>query len=124
MYKILVVDDEPRIAKVLQNFLVKSGFQVTQALGGEEAIKILNSGLKIDLMMVDMKMPKVTGLEVVKEMKRINKKIPVIILTGSIDADKHLVTLKEMGFGSEDIAYKPVDLFALLDAVKMKLKIA
>jgi DNA-binding NtrC family response regulator len=121
MFKILVVDDEPRIAKVLQEFLVKEGFETITALGGEEAIKILNSDIKIDLMVLDIKMPKLTGLDVLKEMKRINKKIPTVILTGSIDAGKYLVDLKKLGYTPGDINYKPVDLFVLLDIVKKRL---
>jgi len=123
MYKILVVDDEPRIGKVLQDFLVKSGFEVTQVLGGEEAIKLLNSEMKIDLMVLDMKMPKVRGTDVIKEMVRINKEIPTIILTGSIEAGKYLTDLIKFGYTEKDILYKPLDLFLLLDMVKKKLKI-
>ena len=123
MFKILVVDDEPRIAKVLQEFLVKEGFEAITALGGEEAIKILNSEMKIDLMVLDMKMPKVTGTDVIKEMERIKRKIPTIILTGSVDAEKYLIDLIKFGYTEKDILYKPVDLFLLLDMVKKKLKI-
>ena len=123
MYKILVVDDEPGIAKVLQDFLVKSGFAVTQSLGGEEAMKILNSEAKTDLMVLDMKMPKVTGMDVIKEAERIKRKIPTIILTGSVDAEKYLIDLAKFGYTEKDILYKPVDLFLLLDMVKKKLKV-
>jgi DNA-binding NtrC family response regulator len=123
MYKILVVDDEPGIAKVLQDFLVKSGFAVTQSLGGEEALKILNSETKTDLMVLDMKMPKLTGMDVLKEMEGIKRKIPTIILTGSVDAEKYLIDLAKFGYTEKDILYKPVDLFLLLDMVKKKLKI-
>jgi DNA-binding NtrC family response regulator len=123
MYKILVVDDEPGIAKLLQDFLVKSGFAVTQSLGGEEALKILNSETKTDLMVLDMKMPKLTGMDVLKEMEGIKRKIPTIILTGSVDAEKYLIDLAKFGYTEKDILYKPVDLFLLLDMVKKKLKI-
>ncbi len=123
MYKILVVDDEPRIAKVLHDFLIKMGFEVTTAAGGEKAIEILDSGIKPDLIILDMKMPKVTGPEVLKYMQGINCNAPVIILTGSIDAEKYLQDLKELNFSAKNIVYKPVDLFILLEAVKKKLKI-
>lgn len=123
MYKILVVDDEPQIAKILQDFLVKSGFEVTQVLGGGEAIKILNSKMKTDLMVLDMKMPKITGMDVLREMERIKRKIPTIILTGSVDAEKYLIDFIKFGYTEKDILYKPLDLFLLLDIVKKKLKI-
>ena len=122
MYKILAVDDEPRIAEVLHEFLTKAGFDVKNVLGGREAIEIIKSDIKIDLMVLDMKMPKVTGFDVIKEMERINKKLPTIILTGSIDAEKYLGGLRALGYTREDILHKPVDLFELLDAVKKKLQ--
>lgn len=121
MYRILIVDDEAGIANVLEAFLLKSGFAVTKALSGEEAINILSSDIKIDLMVLDIKMPKVSGVDVLLKMQKINKKIPTIILSGSVDAEKYLFSITELGFATEDILYKPVDLFQLLDMVKKKL---
>jgi DNA-binding response OmpR family regulator len=118
------VDDEPNIVKVFETFLIKNGFEVIKAAGGEEAIKVLNSDTKIDLMLLDMKMPKVGGIDIINEMVRINKKIPAIILTGSVDAEKYLIDLKVLGYGREDILYKPADLFELLELIKKKLGIA
>lgn len=124
MYRILVVDDEPKIVKVFETLLIKNGFEVIKAAGGEEAKKILNSAAKIDLMLLDMKMPKVGGFDVINEMARINKKIPTIILTGSVDAEIYLIDLKALGYSREDILYKPADIFELLALVKKKLGIA
>ena len=121
MPKILVVDDEEGIRRVLVEFLAKMGFEIIQASGGEEAVGLLRSGAEMDLMVIDMKMPKVAGLEVLKEKKNLNNVRPVIILTGSIDAEKHYPELKELGLGADDIIYKPVDLFELLNMVKNKL---
>lgn len=123
MHKILIVDDEEKIRDVLAKFLVKAGFEVIQAPGGQEAIEILRQDGKIDLMVLDMKMPEVSGVDILQEMRNLNKTLPVILLTGSIDAEKYLISLKELGFAEENICYKPVDLFALLDLVKKKLVI-
>ncbi|MFH1398166.1 MAG: response regulator [Candidatus Omnitrophota bacterium] len=125
MPKILVVDDEEGIRRVLVEFLAKMGFEIIQASGGEEAIELLRPGLEMDLMVIDMKMPKVGGLEVLKEKKNLNDVRPVIILTGSIDAEEYYSSgLKELGLGPGDVIYKPVDLFSLLDTVKKKLHMA
>jgi DNA-binding response OmpR family regulator len=121
MYKILVIDDEQEIVKILEEFLTKAGFSVITAAGGEEGIKVLNSAQKLDLMIMDMRMPKVNGVDVLKEMKRINKNIPIIILTGSIDASRHEKDLKELGYSRDDIVSKPIDLFSLLAMAKKKL---
>lgn len=122
MPKILVVDDEEQIRRILAEFLAKIGFEVIQVSTGEEAIGLLRLGVEMDLMVVDMKMPEVGGLEVLKEKKNLHNVRPVIILTGSVDAEKDYASgLKELGLGPGDIIYKPVDLFSLLDAVKKKL---
>jgi DNA-binding NtrC family response regulator len=123
MYKILVVDDEQKIAQILKEFLIKMGFDVIMALGGAAAIDILLSDTKIDLMLLDMKMPHVVGFDVLKKMKDMNKEIKTVILTGSVDADLYRSELAKLDYRAEDIVFKPVDLFVLLDAVKKKLEI-
>lgn len=121
MQKILIVDDETRIVEVMENFLRRMGFEIIKAMGGEEAIKVLHSDTTPDLMVVDMKMPKITGVDVIKEMHELNKKIPAIILTGSIDVAEFLRDLSALGFTEDDILTKPIDLFMLLEMVKKKL---
>jgi len=120
-YKILVVDDEPEIVKILEMFLAKSGFEVITALGGEKGLEALHSGIKPNLMILDMKMPKVRGIDVLKEMKSLNKEWPVIILSGSIDTKKHDEELKNLGCDQSEYFIKPVDLKILLGAVKKAL---
>ena len=123
MPKILVVDDEEGVRRVLVEFLAKMGFEIIQASTGEEAIGLLRSGVKMDLMVIDMKMPKIGGLEVLKEKNNLNDVRPAIILTGSVDAEKHYACgFKKLGLGPGDIIYKPVDLFELLNMVKNKLQ--
>lgn len=121
MNKILVVDDEPQIVGILKELLTKNGFKVMTAGGGEKAIEILKSDAKIDLMLLDMKMPGVKGTEVLEEIDRLNKHISCIILTGSIDAQKYKAELKRLGLSMDSILYKPIDLHLLLDMVKKKL---
>lgn len=122
-YKILVVDDEPEIVKILEEFLAKMDFEVMAAIGGEKGLEHINSRAKIDLMVLDMKMPKVKGLDVLRGLKQANRNIPVIILTGSIDAPKHKEELEELGYSLGDIQQKPINLYQLLDMVKKKLGI-
>ena len=123
MYKILVVDDEQKIAQILKEFLNKMGFDVITAPGGAAAIDIVHSDTKIDLMLLDMKMPDVAGFDVLNAMKDMNKKIKTVILTGSVDADLYQNELAKLDYHPDDIVYKPVDLFILLEAVKNKLGI-
>jgi two-component system response regulator AdeR len=124
MNKILVVDDEERIADITEKFLKMNGFDVLKAVGGEEAIRILSTDIQFDLMLLDMKMPKVNGMDVIQKKAELGKKFPVLLLTGSIDAEKYLEELKDKGFTAEDILYKPIDLSELLEKVRTKLNIA
>ncbi|MCD6228409.1 MAG: response regulator [Candidatus Omnitrophica bacterium] len=120
MAKILVIDDEYQILDILERFLVKMGFQVITALGGEEGIKAIDSQ-DVDLIILDMKMPKVTGIDVLKELRKKEKKMPVLILSGSLGIVREVELLKELGYTQEDIVTKPIDLFNLLERVRSKL---
>jgi DNA-binding response OmpR family regulator len=123
MSQILIVDDEERIAEIIEKFLKIHGFDVLKALGGEEAVSILSLDAQIDLMVLDLKMPRVSGLRVIEEKERVGKKFPVLLLTGSVDAEKYLTVLGDKGFAADDILYKPIDLSELLERIKKKLNI-
>jgi CheY-like chemotaxis protein len=119
MHKILVVDDER--PTVLQNFLTSMGFEVAVVSGGEKAIQVLNSGIKPDLLVLDMQMPEVAGTEVLEHMQCIHCNIPTIVLTSSTEAQDYFRDLQELGLGPENIVFKPVDLVVLLETVKVTL---
>lgn len=123
-HKIVVVDDETKIADILEKFLLKQGFEVVKITEAKRAIEFLRSGEPFDLFITDMKMPVFTGMDVLKEKQALNNTAPFILLTGSIDAEKRLEegAFKEVACTPEDICYKPVDLFALLEMIRRKLK--
>jgi len=116
MDKILVVDDEPEIVNTLEEFLTKRGFGVITASDGSQAVEIINSGDEIDLVLLDIKMPKMQGVDV---LKKINRQIPVIVLTGSVD-EKYAEEVRDMGYGNVDVLSKPIDLYLLLNSIKRK----
>lgn len=78
--KVLVVDDESRMRKLVKDFLNKKGFMVLEAANGEEAIDIFFSDNSINLLILDIMMPKMDGWEVVKEVRKVSK-VPIIMLT-------------------------------------------
>jgi len=116
VYKILAVDDEPEICKIIDKFLTKKGYCVMVAYSGEEALARLDRE-KMDLIILDKKMSGIGGLGVLHELKRRKSGIPVIILTGSLGARDE--EAKEMG--SLDILHKPIDLNQLLEKVNHRL---
>ena len=121
MTKIMVVDDEKQILDIYSALLVKKGFEVIQASGGKEACDVLLSGVPLDLIILDMKMPQVTGLDVLNLRHKLRNSTPVIIVSGSMGQEEAYRGLEEFGFKVEDILYKPVDLYLLLDMINKKL---
>jgi len=78
--KILIVDDESRMRKLVKDFLVREGYRVLEAGDGEAAMDIFYENKDIDLMILDVMMPKMDGWQVCREIRKISK-IPVIMLT-------------------------------------------
>ena len=78
--KILVVDDEARLRKLVKDFLRKHNFDVVEAADGEEALDIFFSDKSITLVICDIMMPRINGYEVVKEIRRYSD-VPIIMLT-------------------------------------------
>ena len=79
--KILVVDDESRMRKLVKDFLTKKNFQVLEAGNGEEAMDIFYEEKDIALIILDVMMPKKSGLQVLKELRAEGCKTPILLLT-------------------------------------------
>lgn len=114
---ILVVDDEPDLCKTLKKVLGKEGYQVLTATSGLEALKIMKRE-KIDLLLVDLKMPGIDGIEVLRRSKKAKRTVPSVILT----AHESLSSAREsMALGAIDYLTKPFDLKEVLSVVKEAL---
>jgi DNA-binding response OmpR family regulator len=122
MPKILAVDDEVAILSIIEKFLTKSGYEVIVKNNGKDAIDIISTSDDIDMIVLDIKMPGLTGIDVLKTMRKMKKNIPVAILSGSIGIQENVGVLNELGFEEEDVLYKPIDLFELLKRIKHTLK--
>ncbi|MGB2599007.1 MAG: response regulator [Candidatus Omnitrophota bacterium] len=115
MAKIMIVDDEQEILSLLELFLTKNGFQVVKCPGGRSAIETVTADKAIDLAVLDRRMPDVDGSVVLEEIRKLNRGIPVILLTGSLgDQTRDLEV--------DDFLMKPIDLNELLEKVKKLLK--
>lgn len=114
---ILVVDDEDALRMVLSSELSSSGYEVTTASDGDEAITVIQNK-KFDLVLLDIKMPKVDGFEVLKFIKKNFPAIKVIMLTGFADLKNAIESKKH---GAEDFVSKPYDLVDLLTTIERVL---
>ncbi len=87
--KILVVDDESRMRKLVRDFLVKNGYDVLEAGDGEEALDIFYKQKDIALIVLDVMMPKLDGRQVCREIRE-SSKVPIIMLTARADEQDEL----------------------------------
>ena len=116
--KILVVDDESRMRKLVKDFLTKKNFQVLEAGNGEEARDIFYEEKDIALIILDVMMPKMDGWEVCREIRK-NSKVPIIMLTARSDERDEL-----LGFdlGVDEYISKPFSPKILVARVEAILR--
>lgn len=81
--KVLVVDDESRMRKLVRDFLVKDGYSVVEAADGEEAVDVFMSDKDISLIILDVMMPKLDGYGVAEEVRKMSD-VPIIMLTAKV----------------------------------------
>jgi len=120
--RILVVDDEEQIRKVVGTTLKKGGYDVEEAGDGAKAIEILNSGenpMMVDVIICDIRMPRINGTEAIKYFRSQYPSVPIIVLTAYPDFQLATSMLKE---GVSDYLVKPVDRDKLLGAVKTAME--
>lgn len=114
--KILVVDDESRMRKLVKDFLVKKQYKVLEAGDGEEAIEVFFGNKDISLIILDVMMPKMDGWEVCKEIRKFSK-VPIIMLTAKSEENDEL---KGFELGVDEYISKPFSpkiLVARVDAI-------
>lgn len=116
--KILVVDDESRMRKLVRDFLVRQDFDVLEAGDGEEALDLFYKDKSIALIILDVMMPKMNGWEVCREVRETSK-VPIIMLTAKSDESDEL-----MGFdlGVDEYISKPFSPKILVARVEAILR--
>ncbi len=117
MKRVLVVEDESRMRRVLQILIEKIGLESSAAAGGEQALAIFRSE-QIDLVLSDLKMAPMDGLALLRELRAIDPEVPVILLTafGTIST-----AIEAMKLGAFDFVLKPFDRAALEIAIRKAL---
>ncbi len=116
--KILIADDESRMRKLVHDFLAKSGYEVLEAADGEEALDIFYDKKDISLMILDVMMPKVNGIDVCKEVRE-HSDIPIIMLTAKSAENDELLGFES---GADEYISKPFSPKILVARVEAVLK--
>lgn len=115
--RILVVDDDPAVLNFLERFLTKKFYQVFTAKNGAEATEIVRRE-SLHLVLLDIRMPVMNGIEVLKEIKQINPKIGVIMITAVQEEE---TAQEAMKLGADDYICKPFDIEYLENSVLAKI---
>lgn len=112
--KILVVDDEPSITNFLHLVLTETGYEVTTAKDGREGLKVFES-IKPDLVITDMIMPDMEGIELIQILMKKRKSLPVIVMSGNAIGTKFLETA--CIFGARTTLQKPFTIQELKETI-------
>ncbi len=115
--KILVIDDEPLMREFIEEAMSRAGYRVVSSGSGEEGVELIKTQ-SFDLIITDMKMEPVDGLEVLKESTKVSPETPVIMMTAYATIDTAIETLKA---GAVDYLIKPFTPEAIEIAVKRAL---
>ena len=118
MSRILIAEDEPRIAAFLEKGLKANGFTITVANDGRDALeKAL--GNQFDLLILDLNLPHQDGFQILKQLRGQGETVPIIILTARDDIEDKVAGLEE---GADDYVTKPFRFAELLARVRARLR--
>ena len=115
--KILIIDDESEVREVLRLHLESANYNVIEATDGEEGVNMMKSGsnlLQVGMIICDIRIPKVNGIEAIDFLKKNAPSIPIIVVTGYPDSDLAVSLLKK---GVKDYMVKPIEKAKLLEKV-------
>jgi DNA-binding response OmpR family regulator len=117
MERILVVDDETQIVRLLEYFLTSKGYEAYTAMNGAEALEVVKEK-RPHVVLLDIIMPGMGGIETLKEIKKINPETIVIMVTAVIDEELAKWAIQ---LGADDYITKPFDLSLIETTVLIKL---
>jgi len=106
MARVLIVDDEPDAVELLQEFLTGKGYEVITAPNGEEAIRRVKAD-RPHLILLDVRMPGMSGLDVLRQVRQIDQEVGVIMVTA---VNEEETGRQALALGAFDYIVKPLDL--------------
>lgn len=118
--RVLVVDDDPPIRRVLQTTLTSAGYMVFNAMTGEEALEKIQEGLTVDAILLDLKMPGMGGLEACRRIREITD-TPILVISILREPGDRMQAL---AVGADDYLAKPFGIYELLSRIHTLRKAA
>ena len=115
--KITVVDDDPEIDQLLTKYLTKKNYVVTSFISPKRALEYLETS-SVNLMLVDMNMPEMNGLEVIKAVKESKPKLPIILMSSEFPNTERMDEMIKLGVS--DFISKPFELNCLESKIALK----
>ena len=112
--KVLLIDDEKDFLEAMSERMANRGMNVDTAISAKEAFEKVK-GKAFDAVIVDLLMPEIDGLEALKELKKMNPELQVILLTGNATVEKGIEAMK---LGAMDLVEKPADMNSLVAKIK------
>lgn len=121
MKTIFLVDDSATILLSISNILAKAGYATEKAANAEEALRKLQSGIKIDLMITDLNMPGMNGIDLIKEVRKLPtyKFVPILFLTTESQQSRKL---EAKAAGASGWIVKPATADELLNTIKLVIR--
>lgn len=121
MKRILLVEDQPLVRKAVRGALEDAGFEVVEAADGEEGLSVARHST-FDLAIVDIWMPRVDGIEFLKQVRGVHAELPVVIISGGgPDAPLEVKAHLAQAHGATEVLFKPFEDEELLAAVNRAL---
>jgi two-component system response regulator AtoC len=117
--RILVVDDDESIRTLFECVTEDLGLQCVTASDGDEAVKKFKEAGDIGLIFLDIKMPRVSGIEALRQLRQIDRHVPVTVMTG-FSVDDLVDEAKSMG--AQEVLYKPFDVEILEELIHRWIK--
>jgi DNA-binding response OmpR family regulator len=117
MKKILCVDDEPINLMIIEVNLIAEGYEVYKATNGSTALQMVKE-IKPQLVLLDIMMPGISGIDTLKEIKKIDPNISVIMVSGVTD---ETIAKSALEYGAYDYVTKPIDFDYLNTTILIKL---
>lgn len=116
--KILIIEDDQAISKLVSDSLTREGYLITTVFDGEEALEVLTREKDFDLLLLDLMLPKVDGLECLRAIRQ-NSIVPILIMSAKgDDVDKAL----GLGMGADDYISKPFSMIELIARIKALIR--